>query len=316
MARKIATIIGATGKQGTAAIAALIQTDTYQIRAVTRNPASAAAKSLAEKGFEVVQGNLSDESSLIAAFKGSHVIYGVTDWVQHFVSDDAQTGMRKEAEHGTNIARAAQATSTLEHFIWSTLPSVYDISGGKMRAANFDGKGEVNKYIQSVPELLAKTTFLVIGWYDVNFQYPAFTPIWVPTADKYAIIGDYPADAAIITIGDVVQNLVPFIRAIVAQPGKTKNGATVIGHIEKTTFEDLLKRWARAHGKDAVFVRTEIKTVCDVWGKYGDSTEMTRFMGEYKEEEIITAKGLGIDEREFISVDESFKKLKLVDGIL
>ena len=42
----------------------------FTVRALTRNPDSAAARSLAEAGAEVVRGDLTDRSSLDAAFKG------------------------------------------------------------------------------------------------------------------------------------------------------------------------------------------------------------------------------------------------------
>lgn len=63
------TVIGATGKQGGATVRAL-QAAGARVRAVTRDPSSPAAKSLAEQGSEVVRADAGDPASLQAAFTG------------------------------------------------------------------------------------------------------------------------------------------------------------------------------------------------------------------------------------------------------
>ncbi|KAL7912485.1 NAD(P)-binding protein [Trichoderma velutinum] len=317
MSRKIATVVGATGNQGGAVIAALLQKSEYHIRGVTRNPDSKASKALEAKGIEIVHGDVDDESSLRAAFDGSHLIFGITDFVPGYVEHGGQKGKEIEIQYALNIVRAAQATTTLEHFIWSTLPGISDATGGKFSCPNFDGKDEANKFIRKDPALLAKTTFLMIGWYDSNFSYPIFTPVWMKQANKYVVIGDYSADAVLPTIGDVKRNLVPFITAIVEQSSKTKNGLIVLAFIENVGFEDLLQRWAKAHGKDAVYVKTTHEIISQaLWPKWTELAEMTRFMGEYKgdywiyqEHEVLTSKSLGIAESDFIPLSESLKLL-------
>jgi hypothetical protein len=52
----------------------------WKVRGITRDPTSVAAKALAEKGIEVVQGNLDDPSSLPTAFESANAIYAVTDF--------------------------------------------------------------------------------------------------------------------------------------------------------------------------------------------------------------------------------------------
>ncbi|KAM0262791.1 hypothetical protein ACHAQJ_001585 [Trichoderma viride] len=318
MSKKIATVVGATGKQGGAVIAALLQKPEYHIRGVTRNPDSSASEALKAKGVEVVQADVGDEATLKAAFEGSHLIFGITDFVPGFVEHGGEKAKEIEAEYGRNIARAAQATATLEHFVWSTLPGISDVSGGKYSCPNFDGKDEASKYIRTDPALLAKTTFFMIGWYDSNFNYPVYTPVWMELANKYVIIGDYPADASILAIGDVERNIVPFIKAIVEQPEKAKNGAIVLAFIENIGFEELLKRWAKGQGKEAVYVRTTYEIMSqELWPKWTVLAEMTRFMGDYKgtfwtlkEDEILTYKDLGIADSDFFPLDESLKLLE------
>lgn len=319
MPKKIATVVGATGNQGSAVIAALLAKSGYHIRGVTRNPDSEAAKLLKTKGVEVVRADLRDETTLRAVFQGSHLIFGITDFVPGYVEHGGEKAKEIEAGYGINIARAAQATPTLEHFIWSTLPGIFDVTGGKFSCPNFDGKNEVSKYIRTDPALLAKTTFLMIGWYDSNFNYPVFTPFWMELANKYVVIGDYPADASLLAIGDVRRNLVPFIDAIVEQPEKTRNGAIVFAFIENIGFEQLLKRWANAHGKEAVYVKTTHEIISrELWPGWTELAEMARFMGDckgtywsYHEDEILTFKSLGIADGNFFPLDESLKSLEI-----
>ncbi|KAL6880757.1 NAD(P)-binding protein [Trichoderma novae-zelandiae] len=301
MPKKIATVVGATGNQGSAFISVLLRKAEYHIRGVTRNPASDASNTLKEKGVEIIRANLNGEGSLNAASEGSHLIFGITDFVPGYVEYGGRKAKEIEVNYGLNIARAAQATTTLEHFTWSTLPGVHDATGGQFSCPNFDGE-EFNKYIRADASLLAKTTFLMIGWHDTNFKYPVFTPVWVELARKYVVIGDYPANASLPCIGDI----------------ESKNGTIVIAYVENVGFEDLLKRWAEVHGKEAIYVRTSHETISQaLWPQWTDLAEMARFMGAYKgnnwiyqEDEVLTAEKLGIPQSDFVPLSESLKLLR------
>jgi uncharacterized protein YbjT (DUF2867 family) len=61
--------------------------DKYKIRCLTRNIESAAAQSLASKGAEVVQGDLSDAASLSAAVKGCWGVFAVTNFYDSVYTD-------------------------------------------------------------------------------------------------------------------------------------------------------------------------------------------------------------------------------------
>ena len=73
---QIVVIVGATGAQGSSVVNAALKTGIYKVRALTRDPSSDAAKSLASKGVEVVQADLNDEKSLTEAFEASAVHNG------------------------------------------------------------------------------------------------------------------------------------------------------------------------------------------------------------------------------------------------
>lgn len=69
-------VTGATGKQGGAVVRALLQAG-RPVRAMTRNPDSAAAQALTALGVEVVKGDFNDSASLDAALAGVSGVFSV-----------------------------------------------------------------------------------------------------------------------------------------------------------------------------------------------------------------------------------------------
>lgn len=122
---KILAVTGASGSQGGGVVNIMKQTPGWTIRALTRNPASEAAKALRdEDGVEVVQADYDDVESLKRAFCGVHAVFAVTNWWEHLFRGKTQAEAGEmEEQQGMNLARAAAATETLEHYIWSTTPS-------------------------------------------------------------------------------------------------------------------------------------------------------------------------------------------------
>jgi hypothetical protein len=82
--------------------------------------------------------------------------------------DQAQSG-EAESKQAMNLARAAAKTKTLEHYIWSTLPAAKNKTNGKFPVPHCDYKADVdNRIRKELPELAAKTTFLLVGFYPSN----------------------------------------------------------------------------------------------------------------------------------------------------
>jgi uncharacterized protein YbjT (DUF2867 family) len=176
---KLLTVVGATGTQGTSLIDNALKDGVYKVRGLTRDPSSAKAQALAARGVEMVQVDINDEQALVKAFEGSTAIFAMTDFLEPFMSNAPVKAMEIEAQQGINLARAASQTSTLEHYIWSSLPNIKKLTDGKYMIPHFEGKNMVDEYIRSDKTLLAKTTFLWITWYGTNFLYPVFTPNYI-----------------------------------------------------------------------------------------------------------------------------------------
>src|SRR5216683_4330997 len=113
--KKLIAVIGATGQQGGGVVRALQARGQFKVRALTRNPDK--HRELAE---EVVEADLDKPETLKAAFAGAHGVFLVTNFY----------GGADELKQATAAVRAAKDAG-VKHFIWSTLPDVEAISGGK-----------------------------------------------------------------------------------------------------------------------------------------------------------------------------------------
>jgi hypothetical protein len=160
MSKKIVSVVGGTGLQGRSVINTLLKDNKYSIWAITRNLDNERAKTLTSQGVEVVKTNLNDLDSLVAAFYGSSYIHGVTDFFEPFAKNGPEKAVEIEVVQGINIAKAAVATATLEHYIWSTLPNGRKVNNGKFNVPHFEAKNAIDEYNKSDVALLVKTTFL------------------------------------------------------------------------------------------------------------------------------------------------------------
>ena len=134
MEKKIIAVIGATGVQGKGVINGLLKNDNFIVRAITRNP-----DKYTGKAHEFVFGDLREESTLVAAFKDAYGVFVVTNFWDPEGAD--------EIAQGTNAINAAKKTG-VKHFVWSTLPNVETISGGKIDVPHFTGKAKVDELVK------------------------------------------------------------------------------------------------------------------------------------------------------------------------
>src|ERR1700741_4681236 len=149
--KKLIAVVGATGQQGGAVVRALQASNRFKVRALTRNPAKHH-----ELSGEVIQADLSRPETLTAAFEGAHGVFLVTNvWEQG----------ANEVEQATAAVRAAKDAG-VKHFVWSTLPDVEAISGGKFRVPHFTGKAKVDRIVKEAG--FANHTFVIAPFYYQN----------------------------------------------------------------------------------------------------------------------------------------------------
>ncbi|QYS97625.1 NmrA domain-containing protein [Trichoderma simmonsii] len=331
VAKKLVTVVGATGAQGGSVVDYLLKNKSkeYDIRAVTRSTESAAAKALAARGVEVVQAELTDTAALKAAFAGSYAIFAVTNFWGLFSDVQKQFPEQKdvtllagqaaaiETQMGINMVDAASATDTLQHYIWSTLTDAYTVSGGRIKPPHYESKAQVTRYIQSKPGLLTKTTFVWCAYYATNFA-GLTRPIYVPASGQYIQIQATPPDQPIACIGNTRSNFGIFVEAALAQPDKTRGGQTVFAFVEITTLGGLLQTWAEAHNVKATYIQVSRETLFSSWPmEVQEFTVGMEFWNMIRDKEwtgkdrFLTYSDLGVDVTTLKSVKESFAELEL-----
>ncbi|GEO11400.1 NmrA/HSCARG family protein [Segetibacter aerophilus] len=175
--KKIITVFGATGAQGGGLAHAILNDPNteFTVRAVTRDANSDKAQQLAQKGAEIVTGDIDDPAFLKESLNGAYGAYFVTFFWAHMSAE-------REMDEAKAMALAAKEAG-LKHAIWSTLEDTREYVPltddrmptlmGKYKVPHFDAKGESNKFFT---EAGVPTTFLLTSFYYDNFIYFGMGP--------------------------------------------------------------------------------------------------------------------------------------------
>jgi len=148
---KLIAVVGATGQQGGGVLRALKARGDFKVRALTRHPAK--HRGLAD---EVVEADLNRPETLKTAFEGAHGVFLVTNFWEQGTD---------ELKQATAVVRAAKAAG-VKHFVWSTLPDVEAISGGKLHLPHFTGKAKIDRIVREAG--FANHTFVIAPFYYGN----------------------------------------------------------------------------------------------------------------------------------------------------
>jgi uncharacterized protein YbjT (DUF2867 family) len=149
--KKRIAVVGATGQQGGAVVRALQAGHQFKVRALTRNPAK--HRELAD---EVIQADLNRPETLGAAFAGAHGVFLVTNFGEEGTD---------EVKQATAAIRAAKDVG-VKNFVWSTLPDVQAISGGKLHVPHFTSKAKVDRVVKEAG--FPNHTFVIAPFYYQN----------------------------------------------------------------------------------------------------------------------------------------------------
>ncbi|KAH6715759.1 NmrA-like family protein-like protein [Leptodontidium sp. MPI-SDFR-AT-0119] len=245
MSKPTVVIIGATGGQG------------------------GSQRPLKARGVELVNADLDNIDSLIAAFKDATVIYAVTDFFEPFD--------RNPARH--QLSQSSSTTPTLKHYIWSALANPRKISGGKYMIPHFVGKNIVDDFIKNNPALFAKTAFLWNTYYPSSPDKTSGKYVWLrPSSPETPILGLRPKHP-------------------MSESELTLAGKFVLSSVETLTTGDLLKSWSEVTGKEAEYVQITLKEFDRLWPKWGLE------MGETLD--LVTKEDLGLD-FPFVTIKQAF----------
>jgi uncharacterized protein YbjT (DUF2867 family) len=148
---KVIAVFGATGQQGGAVVRALQTSSQFKVRALSRHPGMHH-----ELADEVVEADLNRPETLKSAFEGAHGVFLVTNPREQGADE------RKQA---TAAVRAAKDAG-VKHFVWSTLPDVEALSGGKFDVPHFTGKAKVDRIVREAG--FVNHTFVIAPFFYQN----------------------------------------------------------------------------------------------------------------------------------------------------
>ena len=202
--KKLIAVIGATGQQGGGVVRALQASGQFKVRALSRNPGK--HRELAD---EVVEADLDRPETLNAAFEGAHGVFLVTNFWEQGTD---------ELKQATAAVRAAKDAG-VKHFIWSTLPDVEAISGGKFDVPHFTGKAKIDRIVKEAG--FANHTFVIAPFY-----YQGLLGALAPQKQADGSVGwALPLDPTVrvIHMGDITE-LGDIVAGAFAHPDEAGNG--------------------------------------------------------------------------------------------
>ncbi|KAH8880203.1 NAD(P)-binding protein [Thozetella sp. PMI_491] len=180
---KIIVVLGITGNQGASVADVFLKESDWKVRGISRDITKKSSIFWQGKGVEMVQGDVDNPESIETAFHGASAIFAVTDFWSPMYDQYNYGKLRRgqsineycyelELKRGINIARAASDVSTLDRFIFSSLPNIQQITKGKYRHVyHFDAKANIMAYIKDfLPALHAKTSELQLGEFATNWE--------------------------------------------------------------------------------------------------------------------------------------------------
>ncbi|XP_068102559.1 nmrA-like family domain-containing protein 1 [Hyperolius riggenbachi] len=292
-ARKIITIIGATGAQGGSVASTLLKDSSFSVRAVTRDVSKPAAEKLRKAGAEVVAADIYDEKSLSAALNGAYGAFVVTNFFEHYSKE-------KEAAEGKRIADLCKKHG-LKHVVFSGLENVHKLTGGKLQVQHFDGKGEAEEYFREIHVPMTSVR--------VAFYFDNFLTICKPQKSKdgktYQLVipmGNVPMDG--ISVADLGRVVLSIFENPSEYIGKDIGVST-----EKLTIKQYAEIMSKVSGK--TFVDSQITP--EAYEKLGfrgaeELANMFRYLQTVPDRDVKLTHKLNPNTTNFLQFAESKKK--------
>ena len=170
----IIVVFGGTGYQGGSVIDALLKTEKYRLRVVTRDPQSSPAQKLSAANIEVVAGDANQLETLKQSFEGASAAFLASS----FWDESQHLNPETDWLQGKNLVDAAVASGTVRFVVWSSLDDIDHASNGSLTMPHFTNKHRVEQYIRTQTKLQA--AFVYAGFYFQNWiNFPSLgAPTW------------------------------------------------------------------------------------------------------------------------------------------
>lgn len=271
-------VVGASGQQGQGVVDALKANGAFHVRALTRDP-----ERYRGAADEVVHADLDRPESLDEAFRGAYGVFAVTNAWQPGTDEIAQ---------GRTMAAAAKAQN-VEHFVWSTLPDVEKISGGRLDVPHFTNKARVDTEIAAAG--FRYYSYVMPAFYYQNFAHNLATRPQPDGSQGWSLPIDPDAAIDMADIGEL-GNLVA---AVFRHPQETGQGVYLPHVGSKISFNDIIGGF-RKEGLELTFTHIPAESFAEAVPGGHELAEMLAwfeaygyFGGDYTRERALVARLVG-----------------------
>ncbi|ONH59789.1 NmrA family transcriptional regulator [Frankia sp. CcI49] len=266
--RDVVLVTGATGNQG-GAVATRLLADGWSVRALTRDPTGAAARRLADRGAEIVVGDLADPQSLDVAAKGVHGVFSV----QRGALGYPPVPFADEVAWGRNVADAA-ARAGVRHVVHASAAGV-----GPAAPRALASKWEIEEYLRGSG--LPVTILRPVSFME-NYASPAFGVHTGTLASPFA------PDVAeqLIALDDIGA----FVALAFADPARFAERTLAIAGDELRPAETA-RALSRATGRDIGHVQLPVDVVRAANEDFADAVAFVNERGGYGAD-LATARAL------------------------
>ncbi|CAG7965723.1 unnamed protein product [Penicillium olsonii] len=158
--KKIITVVGATGNQGSSVVRSLLQNPDFEVRCVTRNSSSAKSQELKKLGAVLVEANGLDTTQMIEAFTGSWGAFINTNSEDPHLAEIGKT----DVDLGGNILRSAAAAG-VQHVVYSSGPNPAKLTKGELVIPGLDQVEAIGRGLESFQTF----TPVIVAWFLENF---------------------------------------------------------------------------------------------------------------------------------------------------
>ncbi|KXG49077.1 uncharacterized protein PGRI_029470 [Penicillium griseofulvum] len=206
-AKKVVTIFGGTGNQGSSVARSLLahKDNIFHVRVITRDPQSDKAQAIASLGAELVRADGMNPVEMANAFAGSWGALKSLDGPSDY-------------DLGATVIDAAEK-SGVQHVVYSSGPSITNATKGRMHIEGFETKYHVEQYGRK--KAFASFTPILCASFMECFFYDPFVDAfggfpWNPDPETNELVfrtppyggkGDMPWVSCEVDLGDIVHGI-------------------------------------------------------------------------------------------------------------
>lgn len=257
-ARKIISVIGATGNQGAGLIDAILESkdlsSRYALRALVRDPSSSSSQSLATCGVELVRFDLhsDDVDAAAKALQGSYALYAQT--FTDFGKEDEQF------PQGKRLVDASLAAG-VKHFVWASLPHVREVTQGRLTHLEyFENKALVERYAEEAKHSKMACSYVMAGCFMSNFISGHMLQTSHDDQADYTWSGPFHPNESHFPLVDPRIDIGKFVVGLLEAGPTESDGQRIQAVSEWISPADIVATISSLTGKKCVANRVELET--------------------------------------------------------